>query len=425
MTAEIVIMNKEAVAIAADSAVTMTVRGDKKIVTSANKIFALSHNHPIGIMFFNSAQFMGIPWETIIKIYRVNIQQQKLDTLEDYCQHFLAFLAQNNPIFPEELQNSYLQRLILDYFQTIVSAIQKDVNSYISQRGSINDQETKGIVSSVVARVNAATSKVESKGSISVKQSHEIIHSNSQMISTIIETVFQRLPLSKSCFKQLDTIAVNMLAKLTNKRSNSGLVIVGFGERDVFPSFKSFTLDGIFQNQLKYIVQAVGAINHGRLSNIVPFAQGEMVARFMNGVDPLYRTTEQSYLHEMYAQYARKIADTIPEFSDDSRQKLKEQLLSIGKDLAEDFKKKTDSYILEQYVKPITSLVSFLPKNELAAMAESLVNLTAIKRRFSMEEETVAEPIDVAVISKGDGFIWIKRKHYFQAELNPQFFSRY
>jgi len=27
--------------------------------------------------------------------------------------------------------------------------------------------------------------------------------------------------------------------------------------------------------------------------------------------------------------------------------------------------------------------------------------------------ETVAGPIDVAIISKGDGLIWIKRKHYF------------
>jgi hypothetical protein len=39
--------------------------------------------------------------------------------------------------------------------------------------------------------------------------------------------------------------------------------------------------------------------------------------------------------------------------------------------------------------------------------------------------ETVAGPIDVAVISKGDGFIWIKRKHYFSPELNPHFQGLY
>ena len=69
--------------------------------------------------------------------------------------------------------------------------------------------------------------------------------------------------------------------------------------------------------------------------------------------------------------------------------------------------------------------MAILPKDELAAMAESLVNLTSFKRKVSMEVESVGGPIDVAVISKGDGFIWIKRKHYFEPELNQQFFSNY
>jgi hypothetical protein len=58
-------------------------------------------------------------------------------------------------------------------------------------------------------------------------------------------------------------------------------------------------------------------------------------------------------------------------------------------------------------------------------MAEALVNLTSFKRKISLEAETVGGPIDVAVISKGDGLVWIKRKHYFEPKLNPQFFDLY
>ena len=64
-----------------------------------------------------------------------------------------------------------------------------------------------------------------------------------------------------------------------------------------------------------------------------------------------------------------------------------------------------------------------LPKEELAEMAETLVNLTSFKRRVTPEAETVGGPIDVAVISKGDGLVWIKRKHYFVPELNPRYFG--
>jgi len=87
--------------------------------------------------------------------------------------------------------------------------------------------------------------------------------------------------------------------------------------------------------------------------------------------------------------------------------------------------KKLANYIEETYSSPVTTVISMLPKDELAAMAESLVNLTSFKRKVTMESETVGGPIDVAVISKGDGFIWIKRKHYFEAELNAQFFANY
>ena len=58
-------------------------------------------------------------------------------------------------------------------------------------------------------------------------------------------------------------------------------------------------------------------------------------------------------------------------------------------------------------------------------MAEALVSLTSFKRRFSLDAETVGGPVDVAVLSKGDGFIWIKRKHYFKPELNPHFLTNY
>lgn len=72
----------------------------------------------------------------------------------------------------------------------------------------------------------------------------------------------------------------------------------------------------------------------------------------------------------------------------------------------------------------IMSVVRMLPKEELAEMAEALVNLTSLKRRVTPKDETVGGPVDVAVISKGDGLIWIKRKHYFSPELNHRFFDR-
>jgi len=50
MTAEIAIMNKEAVALAADSAITLREEEGQKIFTSINKILTLSKYQPTGVM---------------------------------------------------------------------------------------------------------------------------------------------------------------------------------------------------------------------------------------------------------------------------------------------------------------------------------------------------------------------------------------
>ena len=88
------------------------------------------------------------------------------------------------------------------------------------------------------------------------------------------------------------------------------------------------------------------------------------------------------------------------------------------------FIKDIDEYIQENYIQKLMVTVSMLEKDDLAEMAESLVKMTCLKRHVTTDEESVGGPVDVAVITKGDGFVWIKRKHYFQAELNHHYFER-
>ena len=52
MTAEIAIMNKSAVALAADSAVTYRAGHEQKVFDTMNKLFALSKYRPVGIMVY-------------------------------------------------------------------------------------------------------------------------------------------------------------------------------------------------------------------------------------------------------------------------------------------------------------------------------------------------------------------------------------
>ena len=53
-------------------------------------------------------------------------------------------------------------------------------------------------------------------------------------------------------------------------------------------------------------------------------------------------------------------------------------------------------------------------------MAENLVSITNLQRHFTSDEETVGGPVDVAIITRNEGFVWIKRKLWFSSELNKR-----
>jgi hypothetical protein len=111
MTAVVGILNKHGIAIAADSAVTVSGTMGRKIYNYANKIFALSKHHPVGIAVYNNAQFMGIPWEVVVKEYRRQLGTKAFESLADYQTDFFRWLKANG-YFLGEKANDYVFLII-------------------------------------------------------------------------------------------------------------------------------------------------------------------------------------------------------------------------------------------------------------------------------------------------------------------------
>jgi hypothetical protein len=146
MTSEIILMNKEAIAMAADSAATLT---DSKIF-QANKIFTLSKYAPVGVMIYGSSQFMGIPWETIIKEYRKILSKQKFDSIEEYANHFLKFLVNDNQMLSKDDQKHFFAMYLDGYFSYITDQIKEKVKKHLETNHKISNEEVIDIASNVI-----------------------------------------------------------------------------------------------------------------------------------------------------------------------------------------------------------------------------------------------------------------------------------
>ncbi len=428
MTTEIAILNQTAVALAADSAVTIGGTDAPKIYPSANKLFMLSKYHPVGIMIYSNAYFMGVYWETIIKIYREELGTKHFDHLAEYGNDFLRFIETNRDIFPESQQYTYNLTAIGTLYSKILNDSMKRYFSDSEGIQNTNEQEPQEILDRIIDNTlstfkNLSIMKLRSGKSLPHKDRERIERILQKDIENIKNKIFTGLPLSPSGSKKLTDIATLSLTRYYSGSPNTGIVISGYGEKDIFPALVSYTLESIIGNKLKYQKATSASIDFDQRAAIRPFAQSDMIRTFIEGIAPDFENALREELVSFYRQISDTVANTTPAQNtapnegDDLNRKVKKIYTFIDSQIKH-IKHKV-------FINPLMDIVVSLPKLELAAMAETLVNLTSFKGKLSEGAETVGGPVDVALISKGDGFIWIRRKHYFDKEYNTHFLNNY
>jgi len=378
-------------------------------------------------MVYGNAGLLGVPWETIIKTYRCELKRTTFNRLEDYAEHFLNFLASQEHFFPKDLQAGWIEGNIRGYFTLIRDDLLEKVKARFKEPGELDEIATLQLFQDTVGShykqlrqkplVNGMTTAIES----TFKRIHR-----SRLEKLRLE-VFQKIKPSRIVAAQLASIATYIHTREIFSESQSGLVICGFGNDDVYPVVVTHIIDGLLDDKLKYKLskEKTHRITHGNDCSIIPFAQDDMVASFMEGMNPSLMKFIDRYLRQLFSRLPELISDDELTGEQEKKRATREKLSGDATKLLNSFLQELKGHKRAEHVDPILGMVQVLPKDELAAMAEALVSLTAFKRRMTDELETVGGPIDVAVISKGDGLVWVKRKHYFPAELNQHFFANY
>ena len=400
MTSEILILTSSAVALAADSAVTV---GNKKTYNGVNKLFMLNNYPSMGIMTYNLSHFSNVPLETIIKEFRLEIKNEDLATVEEFRDKFKEFLEK---LIKNPLHSYSFEEKLDDFIKQIKSESQyMDYSIFES------------IVKNVVSNVNFDDLH---------EYSDEIIinlKENENKFNELIPDEIQedRRKIFLEDLKKFFVYNVYI-------EPFTGIVIAGFNKDRLFPSYIEFKITYLFDE--KFILNELNQLNiKGNQVHVRPLAQDDVINTFLTSIDNGTELELTRYVQNIYEDYSNNLKEAIANNSNlnpDEKTKFLNEISKIdpvNKDLGNLFVKFLNQ-IKEDHANQLLESISSLPKEELSNLAESLINITSLKRKIGSDLETVGGPVDVAIITRGDGFIWTKRKHYFDASLNPQFFDR-
>lgn len=423
MTSEVVVMNRLAVALAADSATTVAGPNSQKIWNSANKLFALSKNQPVGVMFFNNASILGVPWETIIKEYRTELGCKSFDHLEDYGNDFLRFLNEARLMFPDAIQREYFIR----EFKAALDRLVVDANKAYIQ--ILIQGEPAKESDEFIKVVDDQLAQWEQYDDLNTTPAHAeagLLGAYGMEIDEAIDSAigkFDALADADEVKKKLQRLAVLSVIKSEFGDDYTGVVFAGFGDKEHFPVVQSMTVGGVILGYVRHSAPDIEAVSDGNPSSVTPFAQSEMVTTFLEGINPRLRTSFIRNFITLCLGLPDTVIDAITDLTEEQKMHWKTQVRDQAGNAITTMLDKLKRHRYEHHYAPIHAALVHLPKDELANVAEALVNLNSFQKKVSMDDETVGGPIDVAVISKGDGLIWIKRKHYFSRDLNEHYFN--
>ena len=358
-------------------------------------------------MFYNTVTLGGLPWETVVKAYRTKLGKKTFQTLDEYVVDFFSAIEADGSLLPDKRTDKIIHRNIAREL--------RELRSGCNNAGEFRKRLTDAIKE--LGKYKKIDFFNEDFDKDFVKRFKDV----SDAIADII------LPKSfiRGNKRDLNKFLYLRFSQTKLLSGFSGVVFAGFGEDEYLPRLQHFVCDCMVNNRLRKWQVEERAITIDNPGEVIPLADNEVIKTIISGINPSFHKKVEEQAFNLMVGIPKLFTELQTKLTVAEKTKLRKELTKPILDSIEDFWDKIEKLRKEKYEDPIISTISNLPVAELGSVAETFINAAQIHKKVNPSFETVGGPVDVAVISKGDGFVWTKRKHYFDADKNPMFALKY
>ena len=178
----------------------------------------------------------------------------------------------------------------------------------------------------------------------------------------------------------------------------SELVFAGYGKDEPFPSICQYTVTGIENGKLLWSSGPCRVISDKEGSAIFTSGKSDIIDAIEFGIQdkriaPIYKQF-QNLIDDvlLQAMMSRKI--DYPAIRDE----IKELIAESGRN---------------QFHNKLNAIAEY-DLQKMACLAENLIKATELHRKITFQQEEVGGLVDLAVITKNDGFKWLNRKSWYE-----------
>jgi hypothetical protein len=267
---------------------------------------------------------MGAPLDVLVKHFRNSEHCCRFTEMSEAAPAFFRYLV-DEWMASEDLQHRHGLRTLRPVFRRVRRDFDRAIRQLVAEGKTVSGSDVyRTFLESVNARIASYESAAPAECFIDVPES-EIEDYYHETISGLVGNLFDEEPLSSDDRKRLLRLGALVLRRDTFSDALSGLVFAGFGSKEVFPSLEGYHIDGIIANRLKK--KRTDAEKTGRdtiYAKILPFAQREVVDRFLVGIDLELEGGISKYLEAA----KRKTVDNVFDGLRGLRKKTKDKILN-------------------------------------------------------------------------------------------------
>lgn len=419
MTAVIGILNKRGAAIAADSAVTRQRRRNSKVTKNGNKMIRLSDVDPISVMITGNGRFCETQWDIIVRHYRQHQGVISHETVEACVHDFFKFLADNHLFCDKEMVMQHIEGEMNELFARVHLEVDRKFKR-INEKGIL--KSPKGYQKAFLKILAHYRKKLGRYGASVQFQDYSIEQFDAYAGDMIREFLKNKChdpndPFSDSYPKEIidaitDDFELTLMTLLTNRRADATLVFTGFGTSQKYPSLVSVAVFEGFDDRVNYHIRPedIVCISDDQPVAICPFAQDDVVNSILDGIYFKFRKSVFHQREDCFSIYDGVFGE---EAIDSDYEEFFNKLEEIDtSDLSRQYCNVAHKHFLKNRSKWEKALVNY-DLQAMAALAHSLIDLTGFYRIIHFEQEGVGGPVDLAVITKNEGFTWLNRKSWF------------
>lgn len=404
MTISFALLNEQGIVMAADHAMKNKLGIHTK---NMQKVFEVTPHHPVGIMIYKHHNYYNISIESIIQLYRSEIKNVYYDHTEDYFNSFIDFIE--TKLFEsfdlKDQEEKFIQDFITDKLMEIQHHL-ADLENWVIQKYHLTSESeiNEALLEHGEQLLDYELKELEKKvllDSFTGDDELALFKAYENGIISYIENEF-KVYAENWLYKIVTIIVQHLLKSLSHKPI--GIVVAGYGKKDLFPAIFRVVVDGRVNGKLRYDHYKSTQISSDNSSAFFALTDTKKISNIITGIDQTLEEELYKIFINKTETHGNKLLRNLQEKFPDN-QKISSKVRNEFQHFMYHLKNNVDTYKANQFHKPFLKMLDNCSVDELVYIAELLMNAEIFGSDMTSKVDREDVMFNIASITKADHFV--------------------